>query len=185
MNDLDWKIPALAGGLLTGVLSMAPVIQLVNCCFCGWALIGGAVAAKLLIDRTPRALNSGDGAKIGLFAGLIAAAVYILLSLSVTLLGIDEGIRNRLLARFAELANDPNAQEIFRRIMEESGNATMAQKVVTSLVVLIPLGILLCGFTVLGGLIGVALFEKRKNLPPPPPPYPQNYAPPYPPPPSQ
>ncbi|MBO0723320.1 MAG: hypothetical protein J2P41_21030 [Blastocatellia bacterium] len=176
MNDLDWKTPALVGGLITGVFSVAPFVNFVNCCFCGWALIGGAVAANMLIGRTPRPLNSGDGAKIGLFAGLIAGGVYILLSLPLTLLGISEGLRNRMLDRISEISNDPALQETFHRMIEQSANLSMTQKVLSSLVILIPSGIVLCGFTVLGGLIGVTLFEKRKSLPPPPPPYPQNFA---------
>jgi hypothetical protein len=169
MNDLDWKMPALIGGLLTGVLSVIPVVNFVNCCFCGWALVGGALATKLLVDRTPRPLRGGDGARIGLMSGLIAAGIYLLINIPLILTGIAENFQYRMMGRIADSANNPELQEWIRRIIEESARRTMAEKFFSSLLVLIPLSILLGGFTVLGGLLGVALFEKRKNLPPPPP----------------
>lgn len=169
MNDLDWKMPALIGGLLTGLLSVVPVVSLVNCCFCGWALVGGAVAAKLLIDRTPRPLSGGDGAKIGSMAGLIAAGVYLLVTLPITLSGVAENFQRQVLERLADSITDPNIQEAIRSFLEESANRTTMQKLVGSLLLIIPMAVLLGGFCVLGGMIGVALFEKRKNLPPPPP----------------
>jgi len=81
----------------------------------------------------------------------------------------------------AELSNDPNIQETIQRAIEENENRTAGEKFVGSLVVLVPYSILLGAFCVLGGLIGVALFEKRKDLPPSPPQYPPPYPPPYPP----
>jgi hypothetical protein len=179
MNELDWKMPALIGGLLTGVLSLVPVVQLANCCFCGWALVGGAVAAKMLIDRTPRPLRSAEGAKIGLLAGAIAAGVYLLLSLPLSLSGFMENLQMEMLNRLAEVSNDPNLQDLFRRMIEESANRTAAERIFSSLIVIIPISVLLGGFSVLGGLLGVALFEKRQSPPPappyPPPPYPPQY----------
>ena len=36
--------PALLGGVVIGVLSALPVINVANCC-CAWILFGGALAA--------------------------------------------------------------------------------------------------------------------------------------------
>jgi hypothetical protein len=183
MNDLDWKMPALIGGLITGVLSVVPVVQWLNCCFCGWALVGGAVAAKMLIGRSPRPLRNADGAKIGLLAGAIAAGVYLLLALPLSLSGFLENLQTELLNRMIEATNDPSIQEMLRRMIEESANRSLAEKFISSLILLIPLSVILGGFSVLGGLLGVALFEKRQSLPPAPPYPPQypNYPPQYPP----
>jgi hypothetical protein len=171
MNDLDWKMPALVGGLITGIFSVIPVVNLANCCFCGWALFGGAIAAKMLIDRTPRQVKSGDGAKVGLIAGLIAAAAYLLISAPLVLSGALEGFQNQMMARMAEISNDPTVQEVMQRAIEENQNRTALQKFIGALVFLIPFSILLWAFSILGGLLGVALFEKRKDLPPSPPRY--------------
>jgi hypothetical protein len=169
MNDLDWKMPALIGGLLTGVLSVVPIVGLLNCCFCGWALVGGAVATKLLVDRTPRPLRGGDGAKIGLMSGLIAAGVYLFINIPLILSGIAEKFQYQMFGKIADSLSDPNLQEMIRKVIEESAKRTAAERLFSSLLVLIPFSVLLGGFSVLGGLLGIALFEKRKNLPPPPP----------------
>jgi hypothetical protein len=48
-DDLRTR-PAVVGGLIAGVLSVLPFIQ--QCC-CLWALVGGAIAAQMLIARSP------------------------------------------------------------------------------------------------------------------------------------
>ncbi len=176
MNDLDWKQPALIGGLIAGVLSVIPIVQFANCCFCAWALVGGAVASKMVIDRTPRPVRSGEGAQVGLMAGLIAAGIYVVLGIPLALLGIGEGVMRRMMESMAGQSADPQFQEVMQKILEASANQSPGQKLAGAIPFLIVLGIVLGGFTVLGGLLGVALFEKRKDQPPPPQ-YPGNYPP--------
>ncbi|MGH9935590.1 MAG: hypothetical protein ACREAM_05040 [Blastocatellia bacterium] len=184
MNELDWKQPALVGGVIAGLLSAIPGISLVNCCFCAWLLVGGAVAAKMLIDRTPRPVRGGEGAQVGAMAGLIAAGIYLVISIPVILLAIGESFQRGLFEQMAGSINNPEIQEALRKAMEESVNQTSAQRFISSLPFLIISAVLFVGFSTLGGLLGVALFEKRRDQPPPPqypPSYPPNYPPNYPP----
>ena len=182
MNELDWKQPALMGGLLAGFLSVIPGISLGNACCCAWLLVGGAVAAKMVINRTPRPVKSGEGAQIGAIAGLIAAGVYLVISIPLTLFGIGERVYQALLERLAESNGSPDMQEWVRKVKELSESQTPAQRLISALPILIAAGVLFTGFSTLGGLLGVALFEKRRDQPPPPPyspgyppQYPQNY----------
>jgi hypothetical protein len=175
MNELDWKMPALVGGLITGLLTLIPGVNLLTCCFCGQSLIGGAIASKMLINRTPRPMSSGDGAKVGLMAGLIAAVFYLVLSIPLSLLGASEALMAQLVEMLSGVSSDPNLQESLRQMIEQSANRSAAEKLVSSLIVTIPFCIILGAFCVLGGLIGVALFEKRKVEPPAPPQYPPTY----------
>jgi hypothetical protein len=171
MDDLDWKKPALVGGLITGILSVVPFVSALNTCLCLWAWVGGIVAAKLLIDRSPRIVTSKDGARIGLFSGLIAGAIVLLISMPLMLWQM-----NRTLQSMPPiLSNSPEAQELLERIQNDS-----TFKILFSFVSSFITSVLILGFTVLGGLVGVALFEKRKNQPPPPQ-YPPSYPPQYPP----
>jgi hypothetical protein len=176
MNDLDWKQPALIGGLIAGLLSVMPIVQFANCCFCAWALLGGVVAAKMVIDRTSRPVRSGEGAQVGLMAGLIAAGTYVVVGIPVTLSGINEGIMRRFIENMASQSTDSQFQEMMKQILDANANQTLGQKLIAAVIGLIIGGLILGGFTVLGGLLGVALFEKRKDQPPPP--YPGNYPPP-------
>jgi hypothetical protein len=180
MNDLDWKVPALIGGLITGLLSNAPIIGLANCCFCAWALVGGAVAAKMLVNRTPRPVKSSEGAKIGLIAGVIAAGINLFLAVVFAALSFGDDSASQLLSDMASRSNDPEFQETMSRVTEIYSNLTPAQKIIYLLVLQTFASGLLGAFCVLGGLLGIALFETRKELPPPPQ-YPPQYSPQYPP----
>jgi len=189
MNDLDWKQPALIGGVIGGILSVIPGISLINCCFCAWLLFGGAIAAKLLINRTPRPVKSGEGAQVGAIAGLIAAGIYFFISLALIVFSVGLGFQQKMFERIAERYNDPQFREMLQKIIEANANQTPGQRLIASLPVLIALSVLYVGFSTLGGLLGVALFEKRRDQPPPqqyppgyPPGSPPNYPPNYPPP---
>ncbi len=178
MSQIDWKQPALYGGLITGLLSAIPGIQMANCCFCAWALVGGAVAAKMLIDRTPRPIKSSEGAQVGLIAGLIGAAISILISALIVLSGVGNRLQLNILERMRGMINDPNFQEQLQSVIDQQQNMTTLEQMVSSIPAWLIYGLVLTGFTVLGGLIGVALFEKRKDQPPPqspPPQYPPQY----------
>jgi len=183
MNELDWKQPALVGGVMAGVLSVIPLVNFVNCCFCAWLLVGGAVAAKMLINRAPRPVRSGEGAQVGAVAGLIAAGIYSLISLALAVFSIGQRFQEDLLSRMAEMSNDPNFQAMIRKMLEESANQPLAQKLISVVISLIIVSVIYIGFSTLGGLLGVALFEKRRDQPPPqyPPGYPPGYTPNYPP----
>ncbi|HKQ75704.1 MAG TPA: hypothetical protein VJ810_18550 [Blastocatellia bacterium] len=180
MNELDWKQPALFGGLIAGLLSVIPGVQLANCCFCAWLLVGGGVAAKMLINRTPRPVKSGEGAKVGAMAGLIASGIYLVITILVTLSAFGADFQRDILERIRESVNNPDFQETLQKLIEASVNQTPAQRLISSLPGWIVFAVLYVGFSTLGGLLGVALFEKRRDQPPPPQ-YPSGYPPNYPP----
>jgi len=191
MNELDWKQPALTGGVIAGFLSVIPVIGMANCCFCAWMLVGGAIAAKMLINRTPRPVKGGEGAQVGAMAGLIAAAVYLVFNIPLIILAVGERFQRAIFDKLAVWSSNPDFQEAMRKAgeaIEAAANQSPAQRLVSSLPILIVAAVVFVGFSTLGGLLGVALFEKRSNQPPPPqyppgypPQYPPNYPPNYPP----
>jgi hypothetical protein len=182
MNDLDWKQPALIGGLIVGILSAIPVISVANCCFCAWALVGGIVAVRMTIGRSQRPVKTGEGAQIGLAAGLIGAVIFCIVAIPIILSGLMTDSSLKLMSWFAERANDPKIQQMMDEAIKQAGSQSASQRLVSSLPFLFVQALVYCGFTVLGGLLGVALFEKRKGEIPPSP-YPPEYPPDYPPPP--
>src|SRR5436309_8139061 len=78
--------PALYGGLVMGVLSALPIISAGNLCCCLWVVSGGAVAAYVLQQNQPMPITAGDGALVGLLAGVVGAFVYVILSIPITIL---------------------------------------------------------------------------------------------------
>ena len=172
MNDLDWKKPALIGGLIAGILSAIPGISILNACCCGWSIVGGVIAAKMVIGQSQRPVKSGDGAQIGLMTGLVSALAFVLISIPIVLSGVAVDLSMSMLDMVASRTGDPRLLEIIQTARDQAANQTAAQRLVTSLPVLLVQAVISGGVCVLGGLLGVALFEKRKDAPPPPPPYP-------------
>src|SRR5215216_5850482 len=74
-------LPALMGGLFIGVLSYLPYIRGGNYCCCLWVLSGGALAAWLMQQNTPRPVTAGEGALVGLFSGLVGTLVWIVIAI--------------------------------------------------------------------------------------------------------
>src|SRR6187549_2552543 len=84
---LDFTQPALAGGMLLGVLSSIPVISAGNCLCCMWVLGGGAFGAFLLMKQRPTGgISYGDGAFVGVMSGLFGAFVATLISIPLKML---------------------------------------------------------------------------------------------------
>lgn len=181
MNDLDWKQPALIGGLIVGILSAIPGINLANCC-CLWALSGGIVAVMITVRRSQRPVKMSEGAHIALMAGLIGAAIFCALSIPLILSGVATKFSLKLMEWMMGLVNDANLQAKMRDAMEQVSNQSGVRILVNELPWLFGKALVFCGFTVLGGLLGIVLFEKRKGEIPPSP-YPPEYPPDYPPPP--
>ena len=69
-----------------GVLSALPLVAAGNLCCCLWVVSGGAIAAYLLQQNQSTPITPGDGALAGLFAGLVGAAIYLVLSIPISFL---------------------------------------------------------------------------------------------------
>ncbi|HEY3037146.1 MAG TPA: hypothetical protein VGJ66_00330 [Pyrinomonadaceae bacterium] len=138
--------PAILGGLIVGVLSAIPFI---NYCCCIWSIGGGLLAAYLYIQSSPTPVAMGDGAIVGGLAGVVGGIIYLIIGLPIALL-------------------------IGATAMEEQLTQRGVQLPLSGTVLMIVAGIfgaiILAVLATLGGIIGVAIFEKRKSgiVPPPP-----------------
>lgn len=155
--------PALIGGVILGLLSVIPFVNSLNVCCCLWAILGGMLASYLYVRNSPTPASTGDGAVLGALAGLVGAVVSIILGIPINY-AMGPTMRNLLLGLVDRM--DPQQAELMRRQLEMSGES-IAAVIVNAII----LAVLLFIFSVIGGLIGIALFEKRKGgpLPPPPP----------------
>jgi len=61
---------------------------------------------------------------------------------------------------------DPRQADLIRQQIEAAGGPSITAAIVHALI----LAVLLVIFSIIGGLLGVPIFEKRKGGPPPPPP---------------
>ncbi len=170
--------PALMAGVAMGVLSGLPVISAGNCC-CLWILGGGFLAAYLLQQSHPDPITIGDGAVVGLLAGIIGAIVAQLIAIPLALL--IGPFQTALARRAMEGARDvpPEVRDWLDLIATR--RATGAFMVIGFIFALV-IGMI---FSTVGGLLGAAVFRRPAGpataapggyVPPP-------YTPPYTPPP--
>jgi hypothetical protein len=161
MPDAPGKLqPAVYAGLAIGVLSALPLVQLGNCICCLWVVGGGALAAYLLQQNHPYAIDSADGALVGLLSGLIGGAVCGIIAIPIAL--AMGPLNQRLAERIIE--SNPDFPQEWRSVFENlsRGGAFNAIAIIGIFIRSIVFGII----AMLGGLLGVALFRK-KDLPPP------------------
>ena len=155
-------MPALLGGLFIGVLSSLPYIKGGNVCCCLWVISGGALAAWLMQQNTPRPVTVGEGAVVGLLAGVVGTVVWI----AWGIVGL------------AIFSTSPFDMADFQRAMGEAeGMTPEAREALESLspaVMLVVGGVIWAfvsmAFATLGGLLGALIFRRKSgpDLPLPP-----------------
>ena len=154
--------PALIGGVVIGILSVIPFISAANLCCCLWAILGGMLATNLYVRSSATPATPGDGAILGALAGLVGGVIALVLGVPIAYL-MGPTMRNLMLDLVQNM--DPAQADMMRRQFEASGDA-IAPLIIQGLIS----SVLLFLFAIIGGLIGVPIFEKRKGGAPPPPP---------------
>ena len=139
--------PALLGGLIVGLLSAIPFV---NYCCCIWGIGGGALATYLYIKGSATPVRPGDGAMVGGLAGVVGGLIYLVIGVPLAYLVAGPAAMEGQLARAG--VNIPFSGALLFIIAGIVG------------------AIILVILSVLGGLIAVPIFEKRKGDVPPPPP---------------
>ena len=154
---------AVIGGVVLGLLSAIPFVNWLNFCCCLWAIIGGMLASYLYIKNSAVPASAGDGAILGAMAGAIGAVIFLIVGIPLSIVA-GEAMRAMLISIMQNV--DPNQAELFERQMAASAGAISAT-IIQSLII----SVFIFVFSVLGGLIGIPIFEKRKAgaMPPPPP----------------
>lgn len=151
----DKTQPAIFGGLVMGVLSALPIVSAGNLCCCLWVVSGGIVAAYILQQNQPTPITQGDGAFVGLLAGICGAFVYLVISIPITLLIAP--MERLAMQRLVELGGGmpPEFREYVGRYV---GGGL---RLVFGFMIMLCLGAI---FSTIGGLVGAIIF--RKPLPP-------------------
>ncbi len=160
MNRENMFKPALIGGVALGVLSALPVIGAFNCFCCAWVIGGGILAAHLYVKDSPTAVTLGNGVLLGLITGVIGALVDTIFSipLHMAMSGVGMGVAEQLREMAEEIPNmPPEARELLRSMAAGGVGIGSVLFFFSALFKLFIYGIV----AMLGGVLGVALFEKR------------------------
>lgn len=151
----------MAGGILgalivvTGTITaLAPALGILGCCNCLWPIAAGALAVYWYVGKSPTPVQIGEGALLGAVAGAVGGLIYMVVGLPIVYF-VGNGVAM-----------------IDAQLRQAGINVPLAGAgllVVGGIIGVVCYVIL----AVIGGLIGVPIFEKRKGgagAPPPPPP---------------
>jgi len=146
-----------------GVLSALPIVAVGNCC-CLWVVGGGVVAAYVFQQNQAAPIAPGDGALVGLLAGLVGAFVQLVVSIPINILVAP--MEQAMLQRVIEIAGSMppemrDAIERYSNVQGQGGVALLLVKQVVGLMIWLFVGAI---FSTIGGLLGALVF--RKQTPP-------------------
>jgi uncharacterized membrane protein len=161
MNEEKMLKPALIGAVALGILSSLP---LVSCLCCFWAIAGGVLAAYLYVKDSSASVTLGRGVGLGLLTGILGTIVMALFSIPLHILvnpgaGMLDQVRQ-------SMSQVPSMPPETRRMLEGLYEHAGILYAVGALFMLVFFGL----FGMVGGAIGVAIFEKRKHGDSSPPP---------------
>lgn len=153
MNEDGMLKPALIGGILLGVLSSLPYLNI--CCIL-WIIGGGLLAAHVYIRESTKAVTLGRGAALGLLSGIFGTIVYVLFLLPQYLLN-KAGFVGQLSKSLGQMPNlSPETRQAMSAMLSHEGTVVFLL-VFTFFFILV----VFCLLAMLGGTLGVAIFEKR------------------------
>lgn len=142
-----------------GVLSALPFVSAGNLCCCLWVIAGGVVAAYMLQQNETAPITPGDGALVGLLAGLLGAVVQMVVSIPINF--VVGPMERAMVARILDMAG--NMPPDMREMMERYGRggqpfAFMIVARMFAFMFWLSVGAL---FSTIGGLIGAAIFKRQ------------------------
>lgn len=140
---------AAIGGILIGlfdVLRAIPGLGLyLTCCGCLVTLAGGALASGLYVKRSETPVRGGEGASVGALAGVIGGLIQLFFATPIEYFTGNYTIDFKSSGRQVEVSEE------------------------TQIIILIVMGvvaaIVITIIATIGGVMGVSIFEKRKDQP--------------------
>jgi hypothetical protein len=156
----EYLVPALIAGAVSGVLSGIPFV---NCLCCLWIIGGAVLASSLLARNTARPLTAGDGAIVGALTGIVAAVIDSLIS--VPLRPVNAVFLRRIMDSLARFSGQMPAQ--WQDLMQRNSAGGFSAS--GFLFGLFFSAAIFAALGVLGGVIGVSIFGRKKTPASPPP----------------
>jgi len=135
-----------------GVLSALPIVAFGNVCCCLWVVSGGAVSAYALQQRQTSGITPGEGALVGLLAGLIGTFIYVMLSVPISLFMAP--FERQLVERLSSFGNMPPE-------LRDYANRPAGLRVVGVLLDFVIRIFVDAIFSTVGGVLGAVLFARK------------------------
>jgi len=149
----------LLGGIVAGLLSTS-YLGLINLLCCAGVIIGALVAVWHYTDTHKLTIPAGQGAVIGLLAGLVGTVISLMLNYILIEMGIrsDQAITQFILNSFGD-SMPPEQYDAMAEQMnsEMTLSAYMANGLFAAVISLV--------FGAIGGAIGASVFKKAEETP--------------------
>lgn len=151
-----------------GVLSALPLVSALNFCCCLWIVSGGVVAAYVLQQNQTTPVSAGDGAIAGLLAGVVGTIVLSVISIPIGLLlaPITRSLAERLLNMPASNV-PPELRAMIENYSNPQNEIGIVGQVVFRVVAFFMALVVFAVVSTIGGLLGAALFARRRPPPEP------------------
>lgn len=146
-----------------GVLSALPIVAAGNLCCCLWVVSGGLVAAYLFQHDQTTPMTPGDGAAVGLIAGLVGAVIQFLVAIPVGILVAP--LEQLMLGRLTDMAGTmpPDLRDALQRYADQSRQMGLAGIIAIRILGLFFALVIGSIFSTLGGLLGAVIFRKQPH----------------------
>ena len=157
---LKFVRPALAGGLLLGVMSSIPIINAANLLLGAWILVGGAFSAHLLMkQRRGGAISYGDGAFGGVLSGFVGSIVATLMLAPSKIFFSEDWIALRQKTDL-QLNTTPDAPAAMRDLFLRAVSPEIS--LTTGMFWFFLFGVFFCLFAMFGGMLMVWVSNRRR-----------------------
>jgi hypothetical protein len=138
------------------VLSALPIVSAGNYCCCLWVVTGGLLSAYLLQQERSESLTPGDGAIVGLLAGIIGAVVQAIVAVPIEL--VVGPIERQIIGRLTEMSGT-------RRPPLDFGVPSVLGSIVLRVLTFVWTLVVGSVVSMIAGVVGAALFAKPSPLP--------------------
>jgi len=159
-GNLEFLRPALAGGLLLGLMSSIPIINAANLLFGAWILAGGAFSAHLLMKQRPGGrITYGDGAFGGVLSGVVGSVVATLMLAPSKIFFSGDWVALRQKTEL-QLNTTPDAPAAMRDLFLRAVSPEIS--LTTGMFWFFLFGVFFCLFAMFGGMLMVWVANRRQ-----------------------
>jgi hypothetical protein len=158
--NLEFVQPAIAGGLLLGLLSSLPYISAGNLIFGLWIVAGGALSTHLLLKQRPSGISYGDGAFGGVLSGFVGSIVATIMLIPSKLMFTADWEAGRQQAEL-QLSKTPETAGQMRDLVLRAMSPEVS--FTTEIFWLIVYGFMFSLFAMIGGMLMVWISNRRKR----------------------
>jgi len=165
MNHPSKFTPVIISAFVMLVMSLFPVINLLNLLCCAGIILGGAAGTWYYarqLEKSGQVIQNKDGMMIGLLAGIISAFIYVIFSTMIIMLSKQNPVE--LVYKMTEQYGfniPPESEKMLRTVYEDYQKNGFSPIMIG--VELFSRIVSHCIFGPLGGLLAASIINKRRN----------------------